>query len=90
LEVESEQNRPYSQEGRSNPHEQLQRDFAEHAQATGLIVNCEKTEHLRLNINDTTDLKLGDKTIRQVDDFKYLGSLIASKSNDVSQPIAKG
>lgn len=54
----------------------LLRKLDEHAQATGLILNCEKTEHLRLNIKDPTDLKLGDKTIRQVDDFKYLGSLI--------------
>lgn len=68
----------------------LLRKLDEHSQATGLIVNCEKTEHLRLNINDPTDLKLGDKTIRQVDDFKYLGSLIASTSNDASQRIAKG
>ena len=68
----------------------LLKNLDEHAQATGLIVNCEKTEHLRLNINDTAELMLGDKTIKEVDDFKYLGSLIASTSNDVSQRIAKG
>jgi hypothetical protein len=40
----------------------LLRKFDEHEQATGLIFNCEKTEHLRLNINDPTDFKLGDKS----------------------------
>lgn len=53
------------------------KNLNEHAKATGLIVNCEKTEHLRLNINHTAELKLGEKTIIEVDDFKYLGFLIA-------------
>ena len=58
--------------------------------SAGLEINTEKTEHMRFNINDSSDLILGSKPIKQVRDFKYLGSQIASTSSDVQQRVAKG
>lgn len=67
----------------------LLKKLDEHAKST-VLENTKKTKHLRLNINDARDLILDNKSIKQVDDFKYFGSQIATTSSDVSQRIAKG
>ena len=66
----------------------LLKQIYENAKACGLEINTEKTEHMRININDPLELKLGDEKIKQVDDFRYLGSQIGSTSNDISKRIA--
>ena len=51
------------------------------AEAIGLHENCKKTEQMLLN-QDDTDLKtLSGDLLKQVHDFKYLGSWIADTKN---------
>ena len=51
------------------------------AEAIGLHENCKKTEQMLLN-QDDTDLKtLSGDLLKQVNDFKYLGSWIADTKN---------
>ena len=53
------------------------------AREIGLYVNADKTEFICLNQDISDGMKsLNGKKISQVDDFKYLGSYIASTEHD--------
>ena len=54
------------------------------AEEIGLYVNAEKTEFICLNQDASEGLSsLSGENLKQVDDFKYLGSFIASTERDV-------
>ena len=56
-------------------------------EAIGLHENCKKTEHMLLN-QDETDLKtLSGDLLKQVHDFKHLGSWITDSKNDMEVRI---
>ena len=51
----------------------------------GVIFNADKTEYISLNQKNMTCIKsLKGKIIKQVNDFKYLGSYMASIDHDVN------
>ena len=60
------------------------------AMAIGLYVNAEKTEFMCINQDTSIGMKSynGDD-VKQVSDFKYLGSYIASTENDVNIRLGK-
>ena len=43
----------------------------------GLVINQEKTEIINININDPYDCTIENTPIKQVDKFKYLGTILA-------------
>ena len=49
----------------------------------GLRLNAKKTKVIAYNINDTTITTLGGEVIEVKEDFKYLGSWIASTEHDI-------
>ena len=54
------------------------------ANTVGLHVNATKTEYICLNQDSATDIKsLNGSNIKKVEDFKYLGSYIASTERDI-------
>ena len=57
------------------------------AETIGLHLNIKKTEYMLINQADTGLKTLGDKTLKKVDDFKYLGSWIANSRNDMDVRI---
>ena len=62
----------------------------EAAAEIGLGVNADKTEYISLNQKNNSCLKsLKDKIIKQVNDFKYLGSYVASTDHDVTVRIGQ-
>ena len=72
---------------------QLQLDSLKaEASAVGLEINVKKTEQLRLNQSTTAaqdpPLKIDGQPISIVNEFKYLGSYMASTDKDVSMRIA--
>ena len=60
------------------------------AQVIGLYVNPSKTKFICLNQDSSRGIKsLNGESINQVDDFDYLGSLIASTEHDVDKRLGK-
>ena len=60
------------------------------AREIGLYVNADKTEFICLNQDTSDGMKsLNGKKISQVDDFKYLGSYIASTEHDIDIRLKK-
>jgi hypothetical protein len=56
----------------------------------GLHINAEKTEFICLNQDSSVGMKsTNGKNIKQVDDFKYLGSYISSTEHDVNVRLGK-
>ena len=58
----------------------------------GLCINVSKTEYMSLNQDSSVSMSmksLNGEAIKNVLDFKYLGSYIASTDNDVSIRIGK-
>ena len=52
-------------------------------EAIGLHVNWKKTEYMLYNQADTDLITPEGKKLKQVEDFKYLGSWIESSKNDM-------
>ena len=63
----------------------------ETADDIGLKINSDKTEYMRLNLNsDDGNMKSKNgNIIKQVENFKYLGSYIGSTEKDIEILIAK-
>ena len=62
----------------------------EAAAEIGLGVNADKTEYISLNQKNNSCIKsLKGKIIKQVNDFKYLGSYVASTNHDVNVRIVQ-
>ena len=60
------------------------------AKEIGLYLNADKTEFLCFNQDASEGMKsLTDEKIKQVEDFKYLGSYIASTEHDVNIRLGK-
>ena len=60
------------------------------AKEVGLYINAEKTEFICLNQDASEDMiSLNGHVIKQVEDFKYLGSLIASTEHDINIRLGK-
>ena len=60
------------------------------AKVIGLYVNPTKTKFICLNQNTSGGINsLNGECINQVDDFNYLGSLVASTEHDVNDRLAK-
>jgi len=55
---------------------------ASEADVVGLIINIPKTEYMTVNCGPHTPLKVYGSPIKQVDDFRYLGSMMANSAND--------
>ena len=63
--------------------EKLLHDLESAASAVGLSLNASKTEYMTLNISDDSTVKSKNGApIKQVEDFKYLGSFIADDRKD--------
>ena len=52
------------------------------AASVGLVINTDKTEFLTLNCPTNQQLMVGPKSLSRVDDFRYLGSMVASSRTD--------
>ena len=62
----------------------------EAAAEIGLGVNADKTEYISLNQTNNSCIKsLKGKIIKQVNDFKYLKSYVASTDHDVNVRIGQ-
>ena len=62
----------------------------EAAAEIGLGVNADKTEYISLNQKNNSCINsLKGKIIKQVNDFKYLGSYVASTDHDVNVRIGQ-
>ena len=62
----------------------------EAAAEIGLGVNADKTEYISLNQKNNSCIKsLKAKIIKQVNDFKYLGSYVASTDHDINVRIGQ-
>ena len=62
----------------------------EAAAEIGLGVNADKTEYISLNQKNNSFIKsLKGKIIKQVNDFKYLGSYVTSTDHDVNVRIGQ-
>ena len=60
------------------------------ASEVGLYINASKTEFICLNQDQSDGMKTGNgEKIKSVDDFKYLGSYIASTERDVNIRLGK-
>jgi len=46
------------------------------------MINTGKTEYMALNCPEDQNLTVGPEGLKQVDDFCYLGSMVASSIND--------
>ena len=69
----------------------LLHQIEETADDIGLKINSDKTEYMRLNPNsyDGKMKRTNFNIIKQVENFKYLGSYIESTENDIEIIIAK-
>ena len=70
----------------------LLHQLEETADDIGLEINSDKTEYMRLNPNSDDDGNMKSKNgniIKQVENFKYLGSFIISTNKDIEIRIAK-
>ena len=69
----------------------LLHQIEETADDIGLEINSDKTEYMRLNPNsDNGNMKSKNgNIIKQVENFKYLGSVIGSTEKDIEIRIAK-
>ena len=66
-------------------NEQLEK-LALVAKQVGLQINLEKTEYMAFNVSESEGkVKLDNKPISKVNDFRYLGSMLASTENDVKR-----
>ena len=64
--------------------EQLQR-LADEAAKVGLEINTDKTEYMCYNIeHNDAKIMLNGKSINEVTNFKYLGSMMLSTKNDIA------
>ena len=52
------------------------------AASVGLMINTDKTEYLSINCPANQNLTIGTKFLKKVEDFLYLGSMVASSSAD--------
>ena len=43
----------------------------------GLIINCAKTEMINMNIANPRACMIGRRVVKQVEKFKYLGTLLS-------------
>ena len=60
------------------------------AKEIGLHINADKTEFICLNQDASEGMKsLNGNVIKQVEDFKYLGSFIASTEHDIDIRLGK-
>ena len=55
----------------------------------GLTINEEKTEVMMFNIPDNEDVFLDGRKLKRVDDFKYLGAMMASTKNELKRREAQ-
>ena len=58
---------------------------AEAAADLGLVISAPKTEYVTVNCNPQPALQVYGDPINHVSDFRYLGSLVASGSNDLKR-----
>jgi hypothetical protein len=54
----------------------------EAAASVGLLINTSKTEYMALNCPGNDKLSAGSDLLKQVNDFRYLGSMVASSLSD--------
>lgn len=62
------------------------------AHPRGLTINTSKTKLMRINTDNTNIIKIGTSTIEEVNEFCYLGSVLAKNGGtkeDISSRIAK-
>ena len=64
--------------------EQLSRT-AEAAKDLGLIISVAKTEYMTINCNPQPPLQVYGESISHVNDFRYLGCMMASSTNDLTR-----
>ena len=50
--------------------------------SVSLMINTDKTEHLFINCPANQNLTVSSKTLKKVEDFRYLGSMVGSSSAD--------
>ncbi len=55
----------------------------EAAASIGLLINIGKTEYMALNYPGNDKLSAGYKPLKQVNDFRYLSSMVASSFSDL-------
>ena len=79
----------------SHSHEQMQRkttSLEETSAQVGLKINEGKTKILKLNSNNTSSVKVGDRDLEEVEEFTYLGSIVDGRGgtdSDVKTRIGK-
>ena len=52
------------------------------AASVSLMVNTDMTEYLTLNFPKNQNLMVGPKALKRVNNFRYLGSLVANSNTD--------
>lgn len=62
----------------------------EAAPYVGLLINISKIEFMALNCPGNQTLTVEPETLKQVNDFRYLGSMVASSLNDFKRRKALG
>ena len=67
-----------------NAQAQLTRTAAV-AEQLGLIISVPKTEYMTINCNTQTPLEVYNQPIKHVTNFKYLGSLMATSTSDLTR-----
>ena len=69
--------------------EKMLHQIEEAAEDIGLKINSDKTEFMSLNSKSDNMISRNGNSIKNVDNFKYLGSYIANTENDINTRIAK-
>ena len=69
--------------------EKMLHQIEEAAEDIGLKINSDKTEYMSLNSKSDNMISRNGNSIKNVDNFKYLGSYIANTENDINTRIAK-
>ena len=71
----------------NSPHNRRE---SKRSREVGLFINAKKTEFISLNQDRSNGIEdLNGNSIKSVDDFKYLGSLIVSTSGDIEIRLGK-
>ena len=67
------------------------RKLADSAKKVGLEINVSKTEYMTFNIDSSAQqpLLVYNQPLKRVDDFKYLGSMMASSANGLKSRTAQ-
>ena len=69
--------------------EKMLHQIEEAAEDIRLKINSDKTEYMSLNSKSDNMISRNGNSIKNVDNFKYLGSYIANTENDINTRIAK-